>query len=85
MRVVKIISLLAFFGAVPFLGGAFLSEPPNLLPVAIVFAAMAGYASVDAFNPAPPAGNRLRLLGFRALFFALAGVALFTLYASIAS
>ena len=82
MRIVKIISLIAFFVAVPFLGGSFLSDPPNLLPVAVVFAAIAGYAFTEAFNPAAPAGNRIRLLGFRVLFFAFAGAALIGLYRS---
>lgn len=69
MRLTKLISATVFFLSVPFLSFYDLSDPPNLIPFVVMFAAIAGYTFTEAFNPSSHGGNRLRIFGFRALFF----------------
>ena len=83
MRAIRLISATVFVVSIPFLGlyGSF--DTPNLLPFVVMFAAVAGYAYTEAFLPSTHGGNRLRILGFRALFFFCMAVVIMGSYRTI--
>jgi len=82
MRLIKIISLIAFFISIPFLRYSVSPDSPHVypLPYVAMFGVLAAYSFTEAFDPAAPAGNRLRLLGLRVLFFSCIAIVFFGLY-----
>ena len=85
-RWIRVFSAAAFFISIPFLGHSVSPDSADIypLPYVAMFAALAVYSATEAFAASPPAGHRLRLLGFRVLFFACIAIVIVGLYQMIA-
>ena len=82
MRLIKILSAIVFFVSIPFISYSVSLDAPHAYPIAniVTFGALAAYSSSEAFFSPLAAGNRLKTLGFKILFFSCASIAAFGLF-----